>query len=412
MAGNAIASLTDYAAVLKTIWPQDEVTDFFFTNMPFYAMVPKDPTWTGLNRVIAIRYGQTNGRSAKFANAKANKRATKQTSMTITTADNFSLFSVDHKTLTLTRNDKGALAQALTSESKAAMKKLKRAIGMACWGNSGGNVGTIASISTNTITLTDKRDARKIEVDDAINLSVDDGYSGSAGILAGTALLVSAVNWQTGVITFTTNVTAGYAAAAPGNFLFVDGDYASWVAGVPAYITTSDPGTNGVPTSIWGMNRTPHIQRLSGLRIPGTGLLIEEAIKKALTEASYAECETSHIFMSPDDFLSLDLALEGRRRYADTKVGNVGFTGITFVSHGGKPVEVYPDPDVKTGQVWGLDLDDFTFASAGEFPDFLTLPGQPNLRPEESTNSFEGRIGGYAQLYPENPGNHWLLTVS
>ena len=412
---NAIANTTDYASVLKTVWPQEEIEDLFFTNMPFYAMVPKDPTWTGINRVIALQYGATNGRSALFANAKANKKASKFASMTITTADNFSLFSVDHKAIQLTRNDKGSLVQALTRESKSAMKKLKRATGMACWGNGGGAVGKISAISTNTITLTDPRQARFIEVGDSINIASDDG-TGGAGVRAGTALLVSNVNRKTegtgaGVITFTTNVTANYAGAIATDFLFVDGDYGAWIYGVQSYVPASDPGVSGVPTSIWGMPRTADPRRLAGIRVDGTGLTIDEAIKKALKEAMNEDAETSHIFLNPDNFLDLEFQLSGRVRYVDTKVGNVGFSGISFTSHGGKPVECYADPDAPYNAPYGLNLDDWTFASAGEYPDFMTLSGQPNLRPEESTNSFEGRVGGYSQLYTDNPGGQWRLQL-
>lgn len=413
--GNAIAALTDYGSVLKTIWPQPDVEDLFFTNMPLFAMMPKDTSWTGLNRIIALQYSQTNGRSAKFANAKANKKASKFSNMNITTADNFSLFSVDHKLLTLSRNDKGSIVQALTRESRSAMKKLKRMIGAALWGNGGGAVGKIAAIAGSTITLNDPRTARFIEVDDTIDIASDDG-TGGAGIRAGTPLVVTGVNRATegataGVITFSAGVVASIAGAIVGDFLFIDGDYNGWITGVPAYVPSFDPGTNGVPAALWGMTRTADVRRQGGVRVAGQGLLVEEAVKKALKEGLNEDCDTSHIFMNPDNFLDLELSLETRKRYVDTKVGNVGFTGLEFTSHGGKPVEVYADPDCPFNSVYGLEMDTWTFASAGEFPDFLTLSGQPNLRPEESTNSFEGRVGGYSQAYTDAPGHNWVCTL-
>jgi hypothetical protein len=408
---NAIASVTDWSPVLKTIWPTDEIQDEFYEKSPFYAMVPKSTDCEGEAMVIPLQYGWTNGRSAKFANAKANKKASKFTKMTVNTSDQFSLFSIDHKTITLSRSKKGAVVAALTRESRSAMKKLKRAIGFQIWENGGGQIGKIAAISTNTVTLTDVRDARNFEVDDTVAVSADDG-TGGAGVRAGT-LIVTNVNTKTGVITFSANVTTGIAAAIVNDFLFIDGDYGAALYGVASYVTKFDPGVSGVPTSIWGMTRTTFPSRLAGLRVDGTGLLIEEAVKKGLKEASYEDAASvSHIFMAPDNFLDLELSLGTRMRYVDTKIGNVGFTGIRFTAHGGSPVEIYTDPDITTGDVWGITMDSWKFHSAGEFPDFLTLSGQPNLRPEESTNSFEGRIGGYAQLYTDAPGANFYLKVA
>ncbi len=407
------ATTTNFAAVLKTIWPQEDLEDLFFENLPLYAQMPKDTSWDGEARIITLLYGVTNGRSSSFGNAKANKKASKVKKMTVFTADNFSLWSVDHKLVKLSRSNKGAIVKALTTESKSALLKLKRMVGVAMWGDGGGWIGKIAAagISTNTITLTDKRNARNMEEGDIINLAADNGYTASAGVRSGT-LEVSAVNRKTGVITFTTNVTAGIPLAAAADYLFIDGDYAAWIKGAEYYVPANDPGSSGVPVSIWGMSRAADVTRLAGVRPTVTGLLIQDAIKTCLKEAFNEEAKITHVFMNPDNFLDLELDLGTRVRYVDTKVGNVGFTGIQFTSHGGKPVEVYPDADCPYNLIRGFGMDGWTFASAGEFPDFLNFDGSKSLMVEEASNSGEGRLGGYSQAYTETPRDNFVASLA
>lgn len=407
------ATTTNYAAVLKTIWPQEDLEDLFFENMPLFAQMPKDTTWDGEARVITLRYGVTNGRSAKFGNAKANKKASKLKKMTIFTADNFSLWSVDHKLVKLSRSNKGAIIKALTTESESALMKLRRMVGVAMWGDGGGSIGKIktGTISTNTLTLTDKRNARNLEEGDVINLGVDNGYTASAGVKNGT-LEVSGVNRKTGVITFTTNVAAGIPTAADGDFLFIDGDYAGWIKGAEYYVPANDPGSSGVPVSIWGMDRSPDVSRLAGIRPTVSGLLIQEAVKTCLKEAFDEEAEITHVFLNPDNFLDLELDLGTHVRYVDTKVGNVGFTGIQFTKHGGKPVEIYPDADCPYNLIRGFGMNGWVFASAGEFPDFLNFDGSKSLMLEEASNSGEGRLGGYSQAYTETPRDNFVASMA
>lgn len=414
----AIAGISDYLPVLKTIWPQSDLEDLFYDESPFLAMVPKDTSWVGENRVIALQYGKTNGRSALFANAKANKGASKFGAMTITTADNFSLFSVDHKTIQLSRDNKGAIVKALTTESKSAIDKLKRITGAQLWNNGGGAIGVVSALSGATFKFVNPLSARLLEPGDWINLSTDDGTGGAGTLGPGNKIQVIDVNTNidganAGLVTCSGTITGSIAAAANGNFVFIDGDYGAWLSGVPAYVTPSDPGSGGVPTSIWGMSREAFPSRLAGLRVDGTGLSIKEAIKKALMVSVLQSAKISHIFMNPENFLDLEMSLESQKRYVDVKVGNVGFTGIAFTGGtGSAPVEVYQDPDAPKDTVFGLNLDTWTLASAGELADFFTLPGQSNLRPEESTNSFEGRVGNYAQLYTDAPGKNFTLKLA
>lgn len=406
---SSAANVSNMGAILKTIWPQDDVQDIFYEDAPLLAKLPKDKDWVGQNRVIAVRYGQINGRSATFSKAKANKQASKNAKMTIETADNFALWSVDHKLMTLSRNDKGAVVRAIESETKSAMKKFKRSVSWMIYGNGGGAIGQVATtttISSTSLTFRDARSIRDVDVGDILTFSSDDGSGAApAGIYNG-QVEVTGVDPENLVVTVDTALSTAVPNITTASYVFIDGDYAKALYGLEAYV----PGT-APSTSVWGMARTTQKRRLGGVRVGGKGLLIEEAVLKALKVGRDEGAQTSDIFMSTDDFLSLDLALGSRRRYSDEKIGNVGFQSIQFTSGGNKPVNVYSDPDCKPGVIWALDLSSWTLASAGDYPDFLDINGQ-KYRTEELANSMEGRIGGYAQLYTEAPGHNVRLDMS
>lgn len=401
------ANITNVSAVLKKIWPQDSMQDMFYDEAPLLAMLPKDTSWSGTSREILVQYGQGGGRSTNFARAKANKNPTKVSKMSVETADNFCLWSVDHKFITLSRNDKGAIVRALESQTKSSMKKFKRSLCWMIYGNGGGSIGQVSTATTLSSTTLKFRSAssfRKVDIDDVLTFASDDGVD-NGGARTG-SVLVTAVDPEALTVTVTPALNVGVSGITTADYVFIDGDYNNVLKGVEAYVPATAP-----TSTIWGMARTPNKRRLGGIRVGGKGLLIQEAVKKALKVAKDEQASTSHIFMNTQQFLDLELSLGSSKRYCDEKVGSVGFTGIEFVNGGSKPVKVFPDADCDENVIRGFQMDTWTLASAGEYPDFLNINGN-RYEQEEASNSFEGRIGGYAQLYTDAPGLNWRLDLT
>lgn len=411
------ATVANIPQILKNIW-EDDIFDFMYEDQPFLGIVDKDTSWDGLYHIVTVEYGGMAGRSATFSNAQSNKSPPKYKQMQILTRDNFALWSVDHKLITLSRNDRGALVRALAECTEKAMSKLKRSSCWAFWRNGGGAVGRIAAIAGSTITLFDRNDIRNFDLDDVIRLSADDG-TGGGGVETG-ALVVSGLNEDTGVITFTTGVVATVATAVVNMFLFHDGDYNAMFLGVPAYVTPSTPGTGGVPAAIWGMDRTDFPTRLGGHRFTGAIATAEDAIKDALAAAHRRNCKITHLFASPEIYNTIEGNLGVQRRYVDEKVGSVGFKALEFTSQGGKVFKMYSDadipmnPDADEHYVFGLNMDTWKFHTADEYPMWLATiaNGGGKFMLEENTNQSEGRLGGYGQLYTTAPGQNFILTLS
>ncbi len=412
----AASNIVNVPLVLKELW-LDDIESFQYEDRPLYAMVGKDTSWSGLKLHVTVKYANGTSVASKFSVAKDNKRVSKHKAMEVETADMFALWSVDQKMITLTRDQKGSLVRMLDEATKDAMEKFRRRTGWQLWGNGGGAAAKIASVSGADATLSNTHSVRNFDIGDPVEFSNDDGRAG-AGTL-GAVRTVLEINEDDGIITFDETL-ATITGLGAGDFIFHEGDYGDddhVIKGVPAYVCLEDPGTGSEPTSIWGMDRSDFLTRLGGHRMtPSANLIVIEAVKEALTKAHRRSVDTTHLFCSPEIFNEVEMSLEGQRRYAEEKIGKVGFTGIEFTSQTGKVVKLFADADIPLGPsgeelIFGLNMPKWTFHTAEEWPMWLTADGAKKFLTEENANAREGRIGGYGNLYCRAPGQNFVLLL-
>jgi hypothetical protein len=410
----AASSVANVPLILKDIW-KDRIEDFKYKDRPFYAMVEKDTSWSGEKVKVTVQYANGTSTTSKFSVAKDRKRASKFKQMEVETADLFTIWSVDNKLITLSRDQKGSLVRMLDKSTTDAMEKHKRRTAWQLWGNGGGAAAKLTTASTTLLTLTNPNSVRNFEIGDPIEFSNDDGRAG-AGVLDGTREITE-IDPDAGTLTVDTSI-ASITGLGANDFVFHEGDYGSddhVLKGVPAYICLEEPGTGSEPASIWGMDRSSRPDVLGGSRLtPSANLIVIEAIMEALTKAHRRSMEVTHLFCSPEIFNEVAMSLEGQRRYADEKVGGVGFQGLSFTSQSGTTTKLFPDADIPLGPsgeelVFGLDLPAWTFHTAEEWPMWLTADGSKKFLTEENANAREGRLGGYGNLYPMHANQFVLL---
>lgn len=399
------------SSVLKKIWPQSEIQNLMYEDSPLHAFTNKDTSWTGNTREIIMQYANGGGHSPDFTVAKETKSTNQFGKMSVELADLYALWSVEHKAILASRTDKGAVVKALENATKGALKKVKRDV---CWmlhGNGGGSIGRLASTTSGTsLIFREARTLRNIEIGDYLQLASDDGRAG-AGVRAGDALKVTAKDVENLTVTVDQAYTTAIPTATTSDYVFLKGFYGAAMEGLETYVPESAPGVGDVPTSVWGMSRTADTRRLGGIRVGGRGLLIQDAIKKALKVARDESASTDLILMSTDDFYSLESSLGSSVQRVQRKVAEVGFDGVKFVAGGSKPIEVYMDPDCKANIVWLLQTDTWTMSSMGDYPDFLGMNGERFIQ-EEASPTFEGRVGGYGQFYCDAPGYNVRLDLT
>ncbi len=412
----ASSNLTNVPLVLKDLW-EDRLETFQYEDRPFYAMVDKDTSWVGLRRHIIVQYSNGTSTTSRFSVAKDRKRASNFAAMEVETADLFTVWSVDNKIISLTRNEKGAVVRMLDKATTDALDKHRRRTAWQLWGNGGGAAAKVGGVGTTDITLANANHVRNFDIGDHLEFANDDGRAGG-GVLGETREITD-IDEDAGIITVDTDAST-ISGLGAGDFIFHEGDYGDddhVLKGVTAYVCLEDPDTGDEPASIWGMDRTDFPTRLGGHRMtPSANLIVIEAIKEALTKAYRRSCDITHLWCSPEIFNEVEMSLEGQRRYADEKVGKVGFTGLEFTAQSGKTVKLFADPDIPLGPddeelVFGLSMPKFTFHTAEEWPQWLTADGQKKFLTEENANAREGRLGGYGNLYTTKPGDHFVLLL-
>jgi hypothetical protein len=399
------ANLLSETPILKTLYPQDDIKREMSQLSPFYAMMEKREDFVGANLVLALRIAATGGRSRTFSNAQANKSGAVLGKFTVTRSRDYSVYSIDGETILACGDDEGAITDAVTTEVDAAMDAIKLNTGRSIYRNFGGAIGQIATtsnVSTTTITLADPNTAIFFEDGQVLNSAPTDGTSGSVNLGANVLAAVdNVVGTLVGLLQWNLAIPAISAAANPtyGDWLFTDGDFGNSCYGLDSWAPATAPGA----ALFFGLNRSI-ASRYSGTRAQNTaGAQPEEAIQRGLQQLFKQGGKSKNVFENDQDFLGLVLSLGSRVIYNDVEVdADIGFEGVKVVGPYG-PVTVLPDSNCQQGVAWAPDLDSWSFRSLKEFPQFLDLDKLGRMVRETSSDSYEGRIGGYYQTMTDAP---------
>jgi hypothetical protein len=395
---------TNFGYALKNLWPQSRMAEMTFKDNPLLAMLPKKEDAGGDVINVAVRYGDPQGRSAAFATAQANKGNQSGVKFALTRVSDYSLASIGNEVVEASKSNEQALLKAMDSEISGAYNSLVRSAAVKAYGSGSGKIGQIASsggISGATITLATavtgevSSDITNFEKGMVIVLSSTDG--GGSLRNSGATLTISGVDRETGIITCSANITTGIAAAANGDYIFVQGDYDAALKGLQAWLPSSVTAT-----TFFGIDRTVDATRLGGIRYSGT-TTIKDALTKASMRAGREGANLDYYFMSYDDWGNLELELGSQVQYVDVESeAGFGFRGIK-VNGPKRPITVLPDMNCPRALAFGLQMNTWKLYSVGKVPHIIDLDGNKFLR-EASADAYEVRIAYYAQLGCESPG--------
>jgi hypothetical protein len=402
--------LTALTAVLKVQYTQKKVNTLAYDKNPFWAMVKKRTDFLGVNKVVAIRNGQPQGRGADFTTAIANVSPSVYNRFTVTRSRDYAFARVFGEAVEASAKDAGSLLQGLKNEIDGAIYTATRSIAVNLFGNGGGARGQIASgQATATVTLTRPEDTVNFEVGMYLKTSTADGTSGS---LKAGRVQVTGVDRVTGTVTASGNWTAGIATAAANDFIFQEGDNVSnnsMLAGLGAWI----PSTTPTSTAFFGLDRSTDPVRLGGVRYSaGSGGPIEEILIDTAALLVREGSRPDTVFLNPLDYANLIKALSGKVLYDRSRsfdMPDIGFEAVKLMGPAG-PMKVLADLNCPRGRGYMLQLDTWTFESLGGAPKILNLDGQDMLR-DATADAYIIRVGYYGNLTCEAPGWNAVFTL-
>lgn len=386
--------------VLKELYGGQEVENMSLKDHAFWALVAKDPKFFGKIYPQPIQYSIPVGRSATFANAKANKTNSKFKQFALTRFPDYALVDIKNEDMEASENDKGAFVELLKTETDGAIEAAVESAARDVYGTGSGVVARLANagVATAVATLASPRDALKFEEGMVIVLSAANG----GGAVKAGSLTVLSVDRSAGTVTFTTTIVAGVASAAVTDYLFVQGDYDLKMPGLQGWLPATAPT---VGDNFFGVDRSVDPDRLAGYRFDGSNMSVEEALITCQMDLYDRGGRPSHVFLASSDYANLEIQLGSKVQYVyPTAYGraDINFEGIKL--HGRKgPITVLNDIYCPGATGFMLQLNTWKLRSLKAPIRILAQDGNKYLRNSDA-DSEELRVGGYKVLGCKAPG--------
>lgn len=402
-------SMTTYVAMLKEFYTAKKVEQMVYRNAPFLAMVPKLTSVEGETWDVPIYYGDPQAGSATFANAQAGKGNTSTDKFQLTTKNEYSFAAIERKVIKASKTDKGAFLPAVKPNVDGAFNTCRRSLGIQIYRDGSGAKGRIASGGGGAnIVLADLNDAVNFQKGE--RLQFNPNKTGNVGTLrnaAGVARITD-INRATGTLTIV-DVDAGtVAAAADSDYIYRSGDYDAVISGLQAWVPSSAPGA----TTFYGVDRTSDIEMLGGCRYDGSALLVSEAIIDGLSLCTMlGDGQPDHVFINPKQYRNLVKEMGAKVEFKDFAVNqDIGFRGFEFQSDAGV-ARVFSDRYCISNAAFGLQLDSWELGSMGAIPEIFDADSDQEMLREGTSDGYELRIGGYANLACHSPGYNVQITL-
>jgi hypothetical protein len=235
---------------------------------------------------------------------------------------------------------------------------------------------------------------------------------------AGTFFTIATVNRVLGTFTATGNLSAGIAAIAASDFLYLNGDIlaaGSFLAssGLADWVPDAAPSA----TLFYNVDRTTESDYLGGIRIDGTdGRSIPNLLVDAVAAVDNIGGDPDVVWMNPITFGTLTKQLEGKWvissavGYDGKKMATVGFDGFR-VNLNGKNLTLYTDRCCPVKRIYVLTWSTWCMFSAGPAPNFLQKRAGSIIKVSEANDGYEARIGEYYNFSCKAPGYNCVILL-
>ena len=391
------------ANALKVFYGRrNKLSEIIFNNKnrKLMAMLPKDPSWAGKSIPFPVLYEDAvGGRSATFSDAQTNASSIEVGEFLVTVAENHQVVKITTKALLEMRNDTGSFLKQQFARVTTAINNLSNNIENDLWGNGSGSLGTVASLTSTTITLNETRDAKRF----GKNMVLEFSDTETGTLLTGN-LTVDKVDFTTGIITTTTDPTAITGLSA-NDHIFQKGDGQAGgavkkVVGLKGWLTGS--------TTLFGQDRSDH-SRLQGVQKTISGSNLRKGIYDTATDVhDFSSGDPNVAFMSNASFALLAEEMDAKLERPAGPSAEAGFTFITINGPTG-PIKCMGCTFAPEKTVAILTLDTWTLGSLGPLVRINADDGSMAQR-QASASGIEIRADSHAQLACSAPSKNGYAT--
>lgn len=404
----AFLDLTSMNAALKELYDGQVVENLVYADNPLLAMLKKNTDFGGKYKPIPIITGASQGRSSTFSNAQGNQSAVQIESFLLTRASDYSIATIDNQTMLASRTDKMAFLEGSKLVIDGAIRSITLSIASSLFRSGTGSIGSIGSISTGVITLSDPNSVVQFEVNMVLQANATDGGTPRAALG-----YVIAVDRSNGLVTVSATGLGGAAGSPTGwtaaDFLLVQGDNNLKPKGLAAWLPSVAPTSSD---NFFGVNRSVDTVRLAGVRYNGSAQSIEEALIDASNLLAREGGKADVAVMSFASYSALEKSLGSKVVYVDLKgPANIAFRGI-MVNGANSVIKCFPDRSCPGFTSYLLQLDTWALESLGDAPQILRYGDGLEMLRVSNADAGEVRIGAYYQLRTNAPGWNAYVTLS
>lgn len=412
-------------AAIKTLYSPSTIRTQTQKDHPFMAMVRKRTDLVGSPFNSFLVYGDASSGSGNFTSAVNNTGAPANSVFSLTASQQYTIPTIDNKTMELTKNDKGAFVAALKFAMDGSLRESAMAVALAMVGDGSGSRAVVKSVSGNAVVLSDVNQSTNFNLNAVLVFAFPS--SGTWALRgSGTSATLTNIDRTTGTLTFSGGLPA---AVAAGDIIGRQGDIVSgspWnngsgttaggvFAGLAGFLPLTRP-VQGAGDSFAGLDRSVDTWRLAGGYFDGTGgKSMIEVINGAMGTARRETAKPDFLLCNEATYTNIENDIQGRVEYETVEAFNepqIGFETIVIRSRGQK-IRVLADNSIPSNVAYLLQLDTWTLWSAGgpavrilSYPNY----GQAFI-PSSTADALQVRVGGYPLMECTAPGYNVAIKL-
>jgi hypothetical protein len=399
---NIVNEFQPYEAILKEYYENMTPENMTYKKHPLLAMLEKNPNLQGKTFPLPIQYGNPQGTSNTFTNAKANQSRNRYDKFNLYTTFKYSFATLERLMFKAAKSDIGSFVKEATKIIDNSIITHMQQLQADLYGDGSGSIGQVGSIAGQVITLSAVEDWFKFSKDQTLVFCA----TRTGGTVSNKVTVSARGTSKSGQIT----VAGSLAGVQPNWFIFRDGDYGNALTGLSGYIPEAAPVAGD---NFFGMDRSNDVEMLSGVRLDAQGSNIIEGLMELASMIEAVEGEPDFVFMNHLDITDVEKQLTNKIEYTtvDLTLSSgvpIAFKGIKLPTHRGE-VTIIADPYQKRRRAHMLTLKSWELASIDKIANMIDDDGVSMLRASDQ-DAFEVRIASYPQLACYAPGHNGVFT--
>jgi hypothetical protein len=403
---SSASTLSTVAFIYKRDYSTHQIADITMRDHVWWAKIHKEGGFGGDSFLYPVRYGNPQGVSGTFANARTNAKGSKGVQLRAYRTAKFGCVTIDGEAALASKGDKKAFYNLVTMETDRVLEEMGDSLAFDFYRDTYGMRGRVSGITGNVLTLTLAEDARNFK--EGMTIQADDAATGATPRTGTT--FVTAVDEDAGTVTVddATDITG---TIQVNDYLFRDGDAGTCMEGLAVCTPLAAPVY--LTDSFRGVDRGVNANRLAGVRLDDTTLNAEVALGRLAVK--HAKIGKSHnideAYLNPTHFYNAAQRLNAKVEYTDAGgTANYGFQFMTIHTAAGS-FKVFSDPDCPLNRGRTTRDGSQYIKHLEGLPHIIDLDGMPMLRQTDS-NGVEGRVEAFCNLIQDDPAAQGVCSLA